>query len=356
MYNYLKCWLITMVLFFCVCSFASESGAHTLVNEMLVEKGGANIIIGSDTENGSQKLDKQTEDSKLNIAAVDLETDPEITCLTANLGTDWLDLDKVSSSLRQKILTATKTDQMVVQGLYQAVKDVTEVLTYFGIDHWATGGTLRGAVRLKYGSPARGGMSPWSNDADFAVNQKDEEKLKLPAVAELFDKLGYGLCSDEDTIEPYVGYKVYAKKMVNLRQKNVPIFIDLFLSQREDDRYVLTRPLGRKLFKDSWYFSDEVEKKENYSFGEISIPGPSNVAANLSRNYGTEWYDLCLYHNSHFGKVAFKYKWTFQSDEERRPALPLEPLEERLKLYLVSEEGMLLKSKPVRKIKYFLDQ
>ncbi|MCX7342731.1 MAG: hypothetical protein NT128_01090 [Proteobacteria bacterium] len=289
---------------------------------------------------------------------------------------DFIDLDQASSRVRQHILTTTKTDQKVVQGLYQAVKDVTEVLTYFGIDHWAVGGTLRGAVRLKYGSPARGGMSPWSNDADFAVNKKDEEKLKSPAVVELFDKLGYGLASDEDTVEPFVGYKVFAKQTVSLGDKDVHVFVDLFLLQCEGDRYFLTRPLGRTLFKDAWYFSDEVEKKEMYSFGEVNIPGPSSVAASLSRNYGPEWYDLTLYHNSHFGKISFKYKWSFQSEEERLPALPLAPLEERLKHYLESSihslveggshrereggglvgEVLLQKdSAPIKMIKYFLE-
>jgi phosphorylcholine metabolism protein LicD len=305
------------------------------------------------------------------------EIESEVTRLTKNLGVDdCIDLDQVSQSIRQHILTTTKTDQKVVNGLYQAVKDVTEVLTHFGIDHWAVGGTLRGTVRLKYGSPSRGGMFPWSNDADFAVNQKDEDKLKSLAVAELFDKIGYGLCSDEDTPEPYVGYKVYAKKMVSLGNKEVPVFVDLFLSQREGDRYVLTRPLGRTLFNNAWYFADEVEKKETYPFGELNIPGPSNVAISLSRNYGPEWYDFVLYRHSHFGEVKFKYKWTFQSDEERRPALPSAPLEERLKHYLESsihsrveevsylgneasdlvEEVLSQKeSVPVKQIKYFLD-
>ncbi|MEI6628659.1 MAG: hypothetical protein WCN27_04580 [Alphaproteobacteria bacterium] len=326
----------------------------------------------------SDSIEQKIAESKAVTKSVfDSEVESEITSLTANLGEYYfLNLDQVSPRVRQKILTTTRTDQKVVQGLYQAVKDVTEILTYFGIDHWAVGGTLRGAVRLKYGSPSRGGMSPWSNDADFAVNKKDEEKLKSPAIADLFDKLGYGLCSDEDTPDPYVGYKVFTKQMVSLGEKEVPVFVDLFLSQREGDRYVLTRPLGREFFKDSWYFADEVEKKDTYSFGELNIPGPSSVAVSLSRNYGPEWYDLTLYHNSHFGKLPFKYKWSFQSEEERLPALPSAPLEERLKHYLESSihslveggshrdnegsdlsEEMLLQKEfaPVKKIKYFLD-
>ncbi len=324
---------------------------------------------------GEQKIAESKAVTKAVFAS---EVESETTRLTANLGENhWFDLDQVSQSVRQHILKTTKTDQKVVDGLYQAVKDVTEVLTHFGIDHWAVGGTLRGAVRLKYGSPSRGGMSPWSNDADFAVNKRDEEKLKSPLLKEIFDKLGYGLCSDEDTPEPYVGYKVYTKKMVSLGEKEVPVFVDLFLSQREDDRYVLTRHLGKSLFKHAWYFADEIEKKEIYSFGELNIPGPSSVGVSLSRNYGPEWYDLTLYHNSHFGKIPFKYKWSFQSDEERLPALPSAPLEERLKNYLESsihhslvevvsyrknedtdlvEELLSQKeSTPIKKIKYFLD-
>lgn len=327
--------------------------ASTLVSELL-------------SDSGEQKI---AEGKAITTTVFTSEIEYEITSLTANLGADdFIDLDQVSPRARQQILTTTQTDPKVVQGLYQAVKDVTEVLTYFGIDHWAVGGTLRGAVRLKYGSPSRGGMSPWSNDADFAVNQKDEEKLKSPVLEELFDKLGYGLCSDEDTPESYVGYKVYAKQMVSLGEKEAPVFVDLFLSQREGDRYVLTRPLGREFFKDAWFFFEEVEKKETYTFGEINIPGPSSVDVSLSRNYGPEWYDLNLYHNSHFGKIPFKYKWSFQSDEERRPALPSAPLEERLKNYLentvhsqnentdFAKEMLSQKeSAHIKMIKYFLD-
>jgi hypothetical protein len=88
--------------------------------------------------------------------------------------------------------------------------------------------------------------------------------------------------------------------MVSLGEKEAPVFVDLFLSQREGDRYVLTRPLGREFFKSAWYFFEEVEKKEIYTFGEINIPGPSSVDVSLSRNYGPEWYDLNL------TRVAFK--------------------------------------------------
>ncbi len=166
--------------------------ASTLVSELL-------------SDSSEQKI---AEGKAITTTVFTSEIEYEITSLTANLGADdFIDLDQVSPRARQQILTTTQTDPKVVQGLYQAVKDVTEVLTYFGIDHWAVGGTLRGAVRLKYGSPSRGGMSPWSNDADFAVNQKDEEKLKSPVLEKIFDKLGYGLCSDEDTPESYVGYK-----------------------------------------------------------------------------------------------------------------------------------------------------
>jgi hypothetical protein len=250
-----------------------------------------------------------------------------ITCPYVIASSSFVDLDQAEPAERRRVLQELiPTHPLMVQHLYQIIKDTSEILTYFDIDYWACFGTLLGAVRHE-----PGGLIPWDDDGDLALDKKDEEKLNQPAVKEMFSKLGYNLFSDEGLEEDFVGYKVYQKSKVDLGDRKVWIFLDLFLFEREGDKYVLSRPSGRARWPKSWFTVEEVQTKRDYQFGGITLRGPADPSLSCMREYGVEWNTLALYYFTHIGGTAItKYKWQLTSTEDRAPSLPREPLEDRV--------------------------
>ena len=249
----------------------------------------------------------------------------------------FVDLDKMDTAEKHSILrTQVYTPPEITQPLYQAIKDVSDVLKHYEINYWASFGTLLGAVRHKT-ADGIGGLIPWDDDGDFGVDKKEEDKLKSPALVKTFSDLGYDFFPDEtfaDMGESKVGYKVYRRETALVGGREVPIFVDLFLFEQESAQYVLSRPQGRAFFKDPWFSVSQIESKVPYNFGGIILDGPSDPESFFLRFYKEEWNDLALHYNNHSDLGAVHYKWRFKSLEDRAPTLPSSPLEERLRALL----------------------
>ncbi|MGL4825032.1 MAG: LicD family protein [Alphaproteobacteria bacterium] len=214
----------------------------------------------------------------------------------------------------------------LVEGLYQILKDVSELFEKEGVVYWLEGGTLLGAVRMG------GGLIPWDDDLDLGILAENEDKLL--ALKPQLDRLGYDLVPNE-----VVGYKIVSRKTIELLQpdkttKTFKIFIDIFLFQRKADRLVYATERAQKEWsKTFWYHVSQIETLKRYPFGELHVWSPSDAEAYLERGYGSDWNTTAYYTSSHFGPSKRKYKWTLKQ-EERKPAMPGKPLKDRFAIFL----------------------
>ncbi|MGN6670285.1 MAG: methyltransferase [Candidatus Nucleicultricaceae bacterium] len=248
----------------------------------------------------------------------------------------FINLDEWSAEERQSIFSKIRTPQVIIDANYQMTKDVTELLEKHGTSYWITFGTFMGAVRNRPLSTeesdqkeqAVGGPFQWDDDIDLGV--KVESEAAILGLKEEFHALGYDVFRDPQEI---VGLKVVAQKPIVLNagtdaETNFHPFLDLFLYELEDGHYVLNRPEGKKLFERGWYDKNQIDHLEQYSFGPLTLWGPSDATPYFERMYGPAWNKTALYYMKHYEKITDKYCWTLDG-KTRVPAMPSKMLEDR---------------------------
>ena len=201
---------------------------------------------------------------------------------------------------------------VIVDSLYQTMKDVHDVLTYTGVGYAIDSGTLLGAVRNK-------GLIPNDDDLDIRVSSEDRALLVETAFRRLH-KLGYETC------ECFFGYKVFPE--------NGKVFHDADLKYKFPalDIFMTTMDGGRtETQHDKWpscYFTDtEFFLTKMYGFGPLRLFGPASTKDYFDRCYGTDWNEFTYTTYDHStetylgegSKVAL-------TEEGRRPSLPSKPL------------------------------
>jgi len=216
------------------------------------------------------------------------------------------------------------TEQKIVQKLYQLMKDVHEVFQAHDIPYWIDWGTLLGAVRHQ-------GLIPWDDDLDLSVELKDEEKLKT--LGQIFQKLGYGF------IPTVIGYKIFYLDGEKLNYKNEDSrfpFCDIFLRERKNGKiYYVSRHKRKHLVwghrdGDEIFVTDqEVYPVKEYRFGELTLHGPQDPLPYFNAIFGNDWNEIAYQTINHRGRLARKVKKTL-TDHDRKPALPTEPLLDRV--------------------------
>ncbi|KAG8347863.1 hypothetical protein TRVL_01317 [Trypanosoma vivax] len=151
--------------------------------------------------------------------------------------------------------------------MFSLLRDVLEVLHMSGIECWAAGGTLLGAVR-------QGSIIPWDDDVDLAVSVKDEAKLRAafsyPGVqgdGEVDRNLGErndAGCHLVLEFVPLFGYKVYSRlyppplAVGTNYCLRYGYFIDIFLTTEVEGRIILYRKGARQTWPNEWWHRDEL--------------------------------------------------------------------------------------------------
>lgn len=248
----------------------------------------------------------------------------------------FINLDEWHVEERQGIFSKIRTPQVIVDANYQMTKDVTELFEKHEIPYWITFGTFMGAVRNRPASTEQsdqkeqtsGGPFQWDDDIDLGV--KVESEVTILALEKAFHALGYDVFRDPQEI---VGLKVVAQKPIVLNagtdaEISFHPFLDLFLYELEEGRYVLNRREGRKLFAKGWYDKNQIDHLIQYSFGPLTLWGPSDATQYFERMYGPAWNNTALYYMKHYEKITDKYCWTLD-DKTRVPAMPSKTLEDR---------------------------
>ncbi|MCK5632750.1 LicD family protein [bacterium] len=185
-----------------------------------------------------------------------------------------------------------------ITGLYQLMKDTHELLNKHKIVYWAAGGTLLGAVRHK-------GIIPLDVDLDIFIDNSSESLL-LSIKSEII-KLGYKLIKKRNFV-----YKIENTKL--------DIHCDVILTYQKDNLIFYSCPkLKRRYRRDNlplFFKAEELFPLQKYDFGIFKIIGPNKPNPYLKAAYGGN----CL--KQAVANVYFLNNY---------PALPVEPLEERVK-------------------------
>ncbi len=175
--------------------------------------------------------------------------------------------------------------------LYDMMEISDAILNRFGIDYWAIGGTLLGAVR-------HGGIIPWDDDIDIGIWKEDEERFL--SLEEEFNKYDLKL---SDT---YFGFKILP---INSKGKRKPPFIDVFLTRHYNENTTIfseDRASEKWPYEKESFDIDNLYPLEYYKFGNTKILGPNVAYEYLQRKFGDDWNKYASVSTFHGDSSIFK--------------------------------------------------
>jgi hypothetical protein len=208
----------------------------------------------------------------------------------------------------------------VVQKIYQMFKDIDDLFSLCKIQYWVDSGTLLGAVR-------HNGLIPWDDDLDLCMLQDQEQKFL--SLIYFLNKLGYHVVG-----MPY-GYKIYPIDGDPLKNRpwKYPS-CDIFLVLQKNDKFYYKMHWNQEKTTGVVYMnSEEIFPLRTYVFGPLVVSGPNNPYPYLNRTYGDDWFIVAYGNYDHkLGKSVAKVSKSL-TDNDRKPALPHEPLQANLVPY-----------------------
>lgn len=206
-----------------------------------------------------------------------------------------------------KVECVDNTPPSVILQLYQMAKDIHEIFVENDLEYFIFAGTLLGSVRHK-------GIIPWDDDLDMMVYLKDEKLLF--SLKNEFERRGYGLLKEKTGLvrifpkdgEPFPG-----------RSFKFP-FTDIFLATVMNGTIYYYKE--KKTVR---FYLDELYPLKEYSFGETVLYGPRKTDRYLARWFGKDWENKAVKYNH----ASREREVALLTEEDRRPAQPTGPLENR---------------------------
>lgn len=187
--------------------------------------------------------------------------------------------------------TFKRTDQEAVDKIYSTLDTLDSLLREAGIKYCMCGGTQLGATRQvgEKDGTAGGGLIPWDDDGDIAIQQEDLGKFV--ALKEEFDALGFELVEHKfcwklqpKDGKPYSAEQEVGKNGETLRFPNVDIFV---MKERERGKYALASDEAFNMWSYEHYTKDEWESISDVAFGPLRLMGlqGQSAASYLDRGY-----------------------------------------------------------------------
>ena len=164
------------------------------------------------------------------------------------------------------------------------VFDITQFFNNNGIEYWADGGTLLGAVRDK-------NQIPWDDDADFGMDVKSFFKLKR-LFPQLIEK-GYEVIDQKDDVIKIVdNNNMYIRTigLEDMTQDTHPraCCIDIFLYVEKKNEFKLSTIGNQRLFPNCIYKKKDLYPLKEYDYDTFKIKAANNPYNYLKSYYG-DW-------------------------------------------------------------------
>lgn len=164
-------------------------------------------------------------------------------------------------------------------------KVMHDIFTEEKIEYWINGGLELGYVR-------HGGMIPWDDDADLAINYSDY-MTKIPKLCPIientiieYNSIEYPLNIqlDKDIIKVYIAdrWAETSKRIIGTPT------LDIFAWKRSGDIVELHSAKLRKMFKNCYYMKSELFPLRLYKFGSYEFWGANDLLPYLYRYYGAD--------------------------------------------------------------------
>ena len=210
----------------------------------------------------------------------------------------------------EKILKLTK--QEMVDVIYDTLEVIDRIFRQAKLDYTIFCGTMLGSRR-------HGGLIPWDDDGDVAIQREDEERLL--ALKKTFEDEGYCLIS-----EPIFGYRVYNPRRTITRECDglqIP-FVDIFLIETQCNEHVYITEDAKIFFPGEPLPFGCFQRLIDVPFGHLTLRGlnKEDTQRHLNESFGNDWNEVAWRDFDHVtGDYSEKIRVPLDRPELLRPAL-----------------------------------
>ncbi|CAE7231314.1 unnamed protein product [Symbiodinium sp. CCMP2456] len=172
--------------------------------------------------------------------------------------------------------------------LYNMLNTVGQVLNHFGVQWFASHGTLLGAIR-------HGGVIPHDCDLDISIFSSDIHKMRSAALMLALQRNGYATdflpvlnLFTVWRVGTHSRYEVRGPRAVNNMPRHGPaLHIFVLFDFQETKRWVYDTD---RLKHEGWKLREtDLLPLKFHSFGELTVPIPANSELYLNSMYGADW-------------------------------------------------------------------
>lgn len=210
-------------------------------------------------------------------------------------------------------MALVKTKPSIIKLLYQLMYDVHNILEDEELTYWIICGTLLGAVRNR-------GIIKWDDDLDIGMFFKDRERIKK--LAPKLKRCGYGL------VKISFGYKIFYLNRKNIEGEKFSFpNLDIFLFDKNGDRYVYHYKSARDEWPKEWIEKDAVDNLKLVEFGIFDVWAPMSKKY-LPRAYGKDWNRVAWRTYDHATETEVKKVKIKLTKDDREPAEPFDKIKD----------------------------
>ena len=173
------------------------------------------------------------------------------------------------------------------------------------IKYWMCSNTLLGAVKNK-------GLIPWDDEAHLSVMESQVDKILKLRIELQKNNLGI--------TEWFGGYKIFELDGIKIPGKQFLYpFVDILVCTEENNKIIFLSKSARKLWKDEFFYVNELYPLRLYDFENFKLYGPKDFEKHLTRIYEDVKNIKGYYYNKSISMDKYNLKVDF--NKKRKPFL-----------------------------------